>query len=131
MATPPTPATTITRTVSRSHVFGRLSLPTTRGSINIPSATMGRPRPDCMFFSSMAVPGTRITSPTFVAELPANSDVGLNDAVNPDCNPDAENVTAAGNVVPPDGLSGNVKVAVPPGATVCDEPLPPTVRVKS
>jgi hypothetical protein len=79
----------------------------------------------------MAVPGTRITSPTFVAELPANSDVGLNDAVNPDGNPDAENVTAAGNVVPPDGLSGRVNVAVPPGETVSDDPLPPTVKVKS
>jgi len=43
----------------------------------------------------------------------------------------AENDTAMGKVVPPDGLTGNMKVAVPPGWTDCEEPLPLVVRVKS
>jgi hypothetical protein len=45
---------------------------------------------------------------TFVAELPAASEVGLNVAVNPVGKPVAAKVTAAGKVVPPDGLIGSV-----------------------
>ena len=66
-----------------------------------------------------------------VAELPAGSEDGVNVAVNPGGKPVAENVTAAGNVVPPEGLSGRVKDAVPPGWIVCDAPPPPVVKVKS
>jgi hypothetical protein len=66
-----------------------------------------------------------------VAELPAASDGGVNAAVNPEGNPEAEKVTAAGKVVPPDGLIGNVYVAVPPGATVCVVVPPVAERVKS
>jgi hypothetical protein len=45
---------------------------------------------------------------TLVAELPAASEGGLNVAVNPAGKPVVEKVTAAGNVVPPDGLIGRV-----------------------
>jgi len=59
---------------------------------------------------------TGLELPQFVvSELPAASEAGLNVAVNPDGNPVAEKDTAVGKVGPPDGLIGNVKVAVPPG----------------
>ena len=47
-------------------------------------------------------------SVTVVAPLPAATEDGLKVAVNPAGKPEAEKVTAAGNVVPPVGLIGRV-----------------------
>jgi hypothetical protein len=108
VTTLPALANIITTTaIRRNHVLERLILPA-NGNIKMQSATSGRLPSDCPFFSSIAVWGTWTVSVTVVAPLPAASDVGLNVAANPVGKPETEKVTAAGNVVPPDGLIGRV-----------------------
>ncbi len=81
--------------------------------------------------SSLAVAGTWTITETLVAALPAGRDDGLNVTVNPVGTPEEAKLTAEGKVLPPEGVIGRVKVAVAPGCTFCEAPVPVGASVKS